>query len=151
MDALNALESAIVTWNAELEQAGKDIVLTTDPGAGPLIHLALDSPSVDQTLGAVALPAGVVASTKPTQTRPGPRPGIHYTQTANVLLKSSGPSAGQTWATASPEVIERIFLQQLGHVLGLGDATASDSIMSAKGTNSGTTVSCQDLRTLQSL
>ena len=79
---------------------------------------------------------------------------MRYTQVANTLVKGDGLSASQPWSSVSPDIVEHLFLHELGHVLGLGDEhTTPDSVMWSKLLTSSNpiTVSCQDLRTLKSL
>jgi len=147
------LERAIVTWNSDLAQAGRNIVFTTEPGAGPVVHLALDLPATEQQLGAPALGSNSAAETETVQSTPGPN-GVRYTQVANTLIKADGLSATQAWSSVSPDIVEHLFLHELGHVLGLGDQHVTpDSVMWSKLLTSShpTTLSCQDLRTLKSL
>lgn len=147
------LEAAIVTWNADLEQAGRNIVFTTDPGPGPVEHIAVDSPTTEAQLGAQPIGANSAAETDTAQSTPGPN-GVRYTQVANTLVKGDGLSASQPWSSVSPDIVEHLFLHELGHVLGLGDEhTTPDSVMWSKLLTSSNpiTVSCQDLRTLKSL
>jgi hypothetical protein len=147
------LEAAIVTWNADLEQAGRNIVFTTESGPGPVVHIAVDSPATESQLGAQPIGGNSAAETDTVQSTPGPN-GVRYTQVANTLVKSGGISASEPWSSVNPDIVEHLFLHELGHVLGLGDEhTTPDSVMWSKllTSTNPTTVSCQDLRTLKSL
>ena len=147
------LEAAIVIWNSELEAAGRNVEFTTESGPGPTVHVAVDSPSVEQTLGAPPLGSNSAAETDVVHSTPGPH-GIDYTQVANTVLRSGGLSPAEPWDAVSPDLIEHLFLHELGHVLGLGDNTTTpDSIMWSKLKTSErtTSISCADQRTLQSL
>src|ERR1019366_6108943 len=148
--ALNdGLERAITTWNATLETAGRNIELSTVPGDGPSVHIAVDDPTVRSTLG-IKKPGDPKHAAEATATDDTGGD----VNTAVVLLKNPGLSPQEPWAQVNPDLIEHVMLHELGHVLGLDDHTDSntDSIMWGKeGTLRGyhpITVSCGDIRAL---